>query len=99
MAVRTKLAGVKRKRAVKDVRSAMTATGATKGRKTVPRDDAALQRRLELESKVKLGPAAKPTTFEIKDRGTAVRGRKKVPSRMHLKRKGGPFKRTRLHGG
>lgn len=28
-----------------------------------------------------------------------VQGRKKAPSQMNLKRKGGPFKRTRLHGG
>ncbi|MBS1151659.1 MAG: hypothetical protein H6Q89_3357 [Myxococcaceae bacterium] len=30
---------------------------------------------------------------------TTVRGRKKPPSQMHLKREGGPSKRSPLHGG
>jgi hypothetical protein len=30
---------------------------------------------------------------------TTVRGRKKPPSQMHLKREGGPHKRSNLHGG
>lgn len=99
MAVRTNQAGVKNKREVRDVRSAMPSTGAKRGKKTVPRDDAAAERRLKSESKMMLGPAAKATDYERTDRGTAVQGRKKAPSQMHVKRKGGPFKKSRLHGG
>lgn len=98
MAVRTKQAGVKNKREV-GVRSATPSTGASKGKKTLARDDAALKRRQKSESKMKMGPAGKATDYERTDRGTSVRGRKKAPSQMRVKRKGGPFKQTRLHGG
>lgn len=98
MAVRTRQAGVKNKRDV-GVRSATPSTGASKGKKTLARDDAALKRRQKSESKMQLGPAAKEHDYERSSGGTAVRGRKKAPSQMHVKRKGGPFKQTRLHGG
>ena len=98
MAVRTRQAGVKNKREV-DPRSAMPSTGASRGRKVLPRDDAAAAKRSKSQSKMKLGPAAKESDYQRSDRGTALKGRKKAPSGMHIKHKGGPFKRTRLHGG
>lgn len=98
MAVRTTLAGIKNRRKVA-VKSAQTTTGATRGKKTVPRDEAALLRREAALKRVTLGPAAE----EHKPKGhrvpTPVLGRKKAPSQMHIKRKGGPRKRLRIHGG
>ena len=100
MAVRTGQAGVKNKRAI-NVRNSTPAKGTGRSRrKTVPRDEEAQLRRTKTDAKLKLGPAAK--TMDAYDRGRApptVQGRKKAPSQMKLKRKGGPFKRTRLHGG
>ena len=37
--------------------------------------------------------------YERPEPPTTVNGRKKAPSQMRVKRKGGPFKRSRLHGG
>lgn len=99
MAVRTRQAGVKNKREVGDPRSALPSTGAKRGRKVLPHDDAAALRRTSAESRMKLGPAAANKDYERVDRGTSVKGRKKAPSGMHIKHKGGPFRRNRLHGG
>lgn len=44
--------------------------------------------------------APAPIAFEPHGRPrTSLRGRKKAPSQMHLKRPGGPHKRSPLHGG
>lgn len=59
-----------------------------KGNKTIARDVAAYAR----ATKNPGGPNPKPPTKGLK-------GRKKAPSRMGIKSKGGPFKRSRLHGG
>jgi hypothetical protein len=98
MAVRTNQAGIRNKRKV-GVRSAMPSTGATRGKKTLPRDEAAALRREKSLSKMQLGPAAKETEYSRGRAETTLRGRKKAPSQMNVKRKGGPFKKTRLHGG
>jgi hypothetical protein len=103
MAVRTNQAGVKNKRQV-DPRNANASTGASNGKrksKVLPRDEAALLRREKSLAAMKPGPAANRDAHEY-DRGripSTVAGRKKAPSQMKLQRKGGPFKRSRLHGG
>src|SRR5262245_36737879 len=43
--------------------------------------------------------AAEVAIPELGHRGASVRGRKKAPSRMHIKSKGGPRKRPRYQGG
>lgn len=100
MAVRTKQAGVKNKREV-DVRSASPGQGSTQSRrKTIPRDDEAQLRRTKTTASLKLGPAAKEAAEYQRGRiPPTVQGRKKAPSEMKLKHRGGPRKRTRLHGG
>ena len=98
MAVRTDQAGVINKRKV-GVKSALPSTGATKGKRTLPRDESALQRREKSLSEMKLGPAAKETEYKRGRMETTLRGRKKAPSEMNVKHKGGPRKRARLHGG
>lgn len=100
MAVRTKQAGIKNKREV-GVRSALPATGATRGSKTVPKDEEVAAKRARSTANMKLGPAAKGAVGEY-SRGmpaTTVNGRKKNPSQMRVKKKGGPRKRSPLHGG
>lgn len=99
MAVRTKVAGIKNKRLV-TVDEAQTNQQASKGRKTLPRDDAAALRRQKTLERVTLGPAAE--LHEPKSnrrRVTTLKGRKKAPSEMNVKHKGGPKKRLPLHGG
>jgi hypothetical protein len=99
MAVRTKVAGIKNKRRV-DAHAAQPSVQASKGRKTLPRDDAALLRREKALARVTLGPAAE--VHEPKSnrrRMTTLKGRKKAPSEMNVKHKGGPKKRLPLHGG
>jgi hypothetical protein len=99
MAVRTKVAGIKNKRRV-DAHAAQPSVQASKGRKTLPRDDAALLRREKVLERVTLGPAAE--LHEPKSnrrRMTTLKGRKKAPSEMNVKHKGGPKKRLPLHGG
>ncbi|MBX5484921.1 MAG: hypothetical protein IRZ16_24125 [Myxococcaceae bacterium] len=100
MAVRTRQAGVKVKREV-GVQSAYPSTGATRGRKTLPRDDESAARRIRATSKMKLGPAGEKDLRDYQRElpATTVNGRKKAPSEMHVKKRGGPFKRRRLHGG
>ncbi|WP_240359287.1 hypothetical protein [Pyxidicoccus trucidator] len=99
MAVRTKVAGIKNKRRV-DAHSAQPSVQASKGRKTLPRDDAAALRRQKTLERVTLGPAAE--LHEPKShrrRATMLKGRKKAPSEMNVKHSGGPKKRLPLHGG
>lgn len=99
MAVRTKVAGIKNRRRV-DAHAAQPSVQASKGRKTLPRDDAALLRREKALERVTLGPAAE--SHEPKSnrrRTTTLKGRKKAPSEMNVKHTGGPKKRLPLHGG
>lgn len=99
MAVRTTIAGIKNRREV-GAKNAQPSTGATRGKKTLPRDEAAALRREKTLARVTLGPAAeehKPKSH--RGRSTPVQGRKKAPSEMRVKRTGGPKKRLPLHGG
>lgn len=99
MAVRTKVAGIKNRRRV-DAHAAQPSVQASKGRKTLPRDDAALLRREKALERVTLGPAAeKHEPKSNRRRTTTLKGRKKAPSEMNVKHKGGPKKRLPLHGG
>ncbi len=97
MAVRTILAGIKNKRAV-GVHSAQPSQGTTYGKKVLPTDDeVALRREKNLEQMM---PGPGITEEKRKRRtGASLAGRKKAPSQIAVKRKGGPFKRSRLHGG
>ena len=88
MAVRTRVAGVKNKRRVTSVDETLPnrqAQGVDKGRKTVPRDQAAALRRERLMRKATPGPAMTepvghgPATTE-------VRPGKKTSSRRKTKR-------------
>ncbi|WP_224362816.1 hypothetical protein [Hyalangium versicolor] len=98
MAVRTKLAGIKNRRRV-DARSAQPSQQASKGRKTLPRDEAAALRREKALDRVTLGPAAEIHEPKSHRRKTGLQGRKKAPSQMRVKRAGGPAKRLPIHGG
>ncbi|ADO68461.1 hypothetical protein [Stigmatella aurantiaca] len=98
MAVRTTLAGMKNRRTV-DVRSAQPSQQASKGKKTLPRDEAALLRREKALQRVTLGPASEIHEPKSHRRRTSVQGRKKAPSQMGVKGSGGPARRSLLHGG
>jgi hypothetical protein len=98
MAVRTKLVGIKNRRRV-DARAAQPSTQASKGKKTLPRDEAALLRRQKALERVTLGPAAEIHEPKSHRRKTSLQGRKKAPSQMRVKRAGGPAKRLPIHGG
>jgi hypothetical protein len=98
MAVRTKLVGIKNKRRA-DAKAAQPSQQASKGRKTLPRDEAALLRREKALQRVTLGPAAEIHEPKSHRRKTSLQGRKKAPSQMRVKRAGGPAKRLPLHGG
>jgi hypothetical protein len=97
MAVRTKIAGIKNKREV-GVKATQPSQGTTRGKKTLPRDEAALLRRESALKRVTLGPAAEEHKPKRNRSPTPVQGRKKAPSEMHVKRSGGPKKRMPLHG-
>lgn len=98
MAVRTKLAGIKNKRRV-DAKAAQPSQQASKGKKTLPRDEAAALRRTKALERVTLGPAAEVHEPKSGRRKTSLNGRKKAPSQMRVKRAGGPAKRMPIHGG
>lgn len=97
MAVRTTIAGIKNKREV-GAKNSHPSTGATRGKKTLPRDEAAALRREKALKRVTLGPAAEEHKPKSHRGRTPVQGRKKAPSEMNVKRKGGPRKRSALHG-
>ncbi|MCE9671629.1 hypothetical protein LY474_27860 [Myxococcus stipitatus] len=99
MAVRTRLAGVKNKRRVASADEAQPNVQATNGRKTLPRDEAAALRRRQALKRVTLGPAAESHDPKSHRRRTSLNGRKKAPSEMAIKHRGGPRKRLRIHGG
>ncbi|NBD10252.1 MULTISPECIES: hypothetical protein [Corallococcus] len=98
MSVRTRMAGIKNKRRV-DAHAAQASVQASHGRKTLPHDDAAALLRQKELKRVTLGPAASDHGPKRNNRGTGLRGRKKAPSQIHIKRAGGPRDRSRLHGG
>jgi hypothetical protein len=88
MAVRTRVAGIKNKRRLTSVDEAQAnpqSVGVAKGRKTVPRDQAAALRRVKLMRKATPGPAMTepvghgPATTE-------VRPGKKTTTRRKTKR-------------
>ncbi|RKH37634.1 hypothetical protein [Corallococcus llansteffanensis] len=98
MSVRTPMTGIKNKRRV-DARAAQPSVQASKGRKTLPHDEAAAQLRQKDLKRVTLGPAAGDHGPKRNNRGTGLRGRKKAPSQIHIKSAGGPRERSPLHGG
>ena len=98
MAVRTKIAGIKNRRRV-DAKAAQPSQQASKGKKTLPRDEAAALRRTKALERVTLGPAAEVHEPKSHRRKTSLQGRKKAPSQMRVKRAGGPAKRLPIHGG
>jgi hypothetical protein len=98
MAVRTKMVGIKNRRRV-DAHAAQPSVQASKGRKTLPRDEAAALRRQKTLERVTLGPAAEVHAPKSHRKETSLKGRKKTPSEMGVKHKGGPRKRLRIHGG
>ncbi|HYH99946.1 hypothetical protein [Hyalangium sp.] len=98
MAVRTKLVGIKNRRRVA-AKAAQLGQQAAKGRKTLPRDEAAALRRQKTLERVTLGPAAEIHEPKSHRRKTSLQGRKKAPSQMAVKHAGGPAKRSPLHGG
>jgi hypothetical protein len=88
MAVRTDMVGIKNLRQM-GAHAAQPSQHASKGRLLPFNDELLLERRERLMARVTLGPAAvlaQPKTA----RGEAtVRGRKKPPSQMHIRRAGG----------
>lgn len=88
MAVRTNTVGIKNRRQA-DVHSARSGPQTSKGRPIPFRDEIPLLKRERLLARARLGPAAElhlPKTLRME---APVRGRKKPPSQMHLKRHGG----------
>jgi hypothetical protein len=88
MAVRTRVAGVKNKRRVTDVdvtQPNRQAQGLEKGRKTVPRDQAAALRRERLMRKATPGPAM-TEPVGLGPATTEVRPGKKTTTRRKAKR-------------
>jgi hypothetical protein len=85
MAVRTRVAGIKNKRRVSSADEAQPNQQASKGRKTVPRDQAAALRRQKLMKKATPGPAMmdKPGLGEAT---TEVRPGKRTVTRRKMKR-------------
>ncbi|KFA87875.1 hypothetical protein Q664_44620 [Archangium violaceum Cb vi76] len=61
----------------------------SKGRPTPFRDELPLLRRERLLARARLGPASEPHLPKRPHGEVPVRGRKKPPSQMHLKRDGG----------
>lgn len=69
-------------------------------RKSIVAQETAAYRRWS-QSKPEQGTRAEPTLNKSgsgRSRGS-VNGRKKAPSQMKVRRKGGPMKKSRLHGG
>lgn len=76
------------------------APGTGRGRKSIVATEAAAYRRWS-KDKPAQGTRAEATLNKSgsgRSRGT-VNGRKKAPSQMKIRRKGGPMKKSRLHGG
>lgn len=98
MAVRTPVAGMKMRRPV-GIEAAMTQQHKSGGRPTPFSEEARLAQIEANRARAVAGPAAEPQKPDRNRRAVSISGRKKAPSQMRLKRKGGPFTRSRLHGG
>jgi hypothetical protein len=88
MAVRTDTVGIKNRRHAATY-TVQTGPQTSKGRPTPFRDELPLLRRERLLARARLGPAAQPHLPKIPHGEVPVRGRKKPPSQMHIKRSGG----------
>ena len=98
MAVRTDVAGIKNKRKV-GVISATFQPGSTRGKPLAFHDQLHAELLAHNRAQATPGPAAHAPVPKRNRRGVSIEGRKKAPSQMHVKRKGGPHTRSRLHGG
>ncbi|QRN98211.1 hypothetical protein JRI60_03840 [Archangium violaceum] len=88
MAVRTDTVGIKNLRQA-DVHAAQSGQQTSKGRPLPFHDELPALRRERLLARARLGPAAEPHLPKIPRTVAPVRGRKKPPSQMHIKRNGG----------
>jgi hypothetical protein len=88
MAVRTDTVGIKNLRQARDY-AAHPGPQALKGKPTPFRDELPLLRRERLLARARLGPASEPRRPKILRAEVPVRGRKKPPSQMHIRRNGG----------
>jgi hypothetical protein len=88
MAVRTDIVGIKKPRQA-SARTAQPSQQTSKGKLTPFQDELPLLRRERLLARARLGPAAEPHQPKIPRTVAPVRGRKKPPSQMHIKRTGG----------
>lgn len=88
MAVRTDTVGIKHLRQA-DAHTAQPSQHPSKGRALPFRDELPLLNRERLLARGRLGPAATPPKPKRAHTEAPVRGRKKPPSQMHLKRDGG----------
>ncbi|MET0404029.1 MAG: hypothetical protein ABW123_16575 [Cystobacter sp.] len=88
MAVRTDIVGIKNLRQV-GAHAAQPSQHASKGKPIPFHDEIPLLRRERLLERVTLGPAAEPHLPKTPRLSTAVNGRKKPPSQMHIRRSGG----------
>lgn len=88
MAVRTDTVGIKNLRQA-DAHTAQASQHPSKGRLLPFRDELPLLHRERLLARGRLGPAAEPRQPKRAHTVAPVRGRKKPPSQMHLKRDGG----------
>ncbi len=98
MAVRTTMAGVKNKRKVL-VSEVYPSQGTTGGRERPFVEEALAAQIAANRSRARAGPAATPPEPGHNRRSVGILGRKKAPSQMTIKRRGGPHNRSRLHGG
>lgn len=88
MAVRTDIAGIKRQRWV-GPRQAQPHQHASKGRPLPFPEEIPILKREQLLARATLGPASEQHLRKIPRTEAPVRGRKKPPSQMHIKRQGG----------
>jgi len=86
MAVRTRVAGIKHKRRMTSVDQAQTNQQPSKGRKTVPRDQAAALRRQKLLRKATPGPAMTEPPPGLGPATEEVRPGKRTSTRRKQKR-------------
>jgi hypothetical protein len=88
MAVRTDTVGIKNRRQA-DAHAAQPSQHPSKGRPLPFGDELPLRKWERLMARARLGPAAEPHRPKRPHTEAPVRGRKKPPSQMHLKRDGG----------
>ncbi|ATB29361.1 hypothetical protein [Melittangium boletus] len=89
MAVRTRVAGTKNKRRVLSAAQAVSSPQPSKGRKTVPRDQAAALRRQKLLRKATPGPAM-TEALGLGPATTEVHPEKRTSTRRKSKRGNAP---------